>query len=462
MSTREELLDIAGILETAANDAELDEEKIQEQRESVNEMMQESQQDDIRLSLDDWLRGQPILSHFDIEKKHAQEYGLSLSDSRKQLKSSFSKYEVEGKDIPSLVKELKYYRRTLKGDRKKEFSESIDNMIKGYADHLDKCVDEIYWIKKYKPLIRDMVCSESQLFSISKIEDEDTRREMVDTLCKYWELKIQKESLGYGSEYANIHKKMMATKKEFKALVKNQNTLLKSWSVKDEVGKELLQMVCMEQGISVKQIHDKLPKNLQKHTSPAIISKIAKTKNVTNLDGALYKFSDEIKKDIYAYTAAFIDSDGYITMDKSYNPRVGLVATGDRGKAFMMEMHKSLGVGRLHLDQKSPQDTRPVNRLNFYSMDDVKELLTKCLPHFKMKKANAEILLELIRMKKSHKKEEWYQERRDELFKLMKYENHKDHVGYDFTQYDIDIDTVAKLHDNSKMNEMDRIEGMIV
>jgi hypothetical protein len=65
-------------------------------------------------------------------------------------------------------------------------------------------------------------------------------------------------------------------------------------------------------------------------------------------------------------------------------------------------------------------------------------------------------------MKKSHKKEEWYQERRDELFKLMKYENHKDHVGYDFTQYDIDIDTVAKLHENSKMNEMDRIEGMIV
>ena len=127
----------------------------------------------------------------------------------------------------------------------------------------------------------------------------------------------------------------------------------------------------------------------------------------------------------------------------------------------MTEMHKSLGVGRLHLDQKSPQDTRPVNRLNFYAMDDVKELLTKCLPHFKMKKANAEILLELIRTKKSHKKAEWYDQRKDELFKLMKYENHKDHVGYDFSQYDINIDTVAKLHGNSKMVEMDRLEGVI-
>ena len=135
---------------------------------------------------------------------------------------------------------------------------------------------------------------------------------------------------------------------------------------------------------------------------------MAKSQNITNVKGNLYEFSDEIKKDIYAYTAAFIDSDGYITMDKNHNPRVGLVATGDRGKAFMMEMHKSLGVGRLHLDQKSPQDTRPVNRLNFYSMDDVKSLLTKCLPHFRMKKANAEILLELIRMTKAHTKAEWY------------------------------------------------------
>ena len=43
----------------------------------------------------------------------------------------------------------------------------------------------------------------------------------------------------------------------------------------------------------------------------------------------------------------------------------------------------------------------------------------------------------------------------------MKDENHKDHVGYDFSQYDINIDTVAKLHGNSKMVEMDKLEGVI-
>tara|TARA_R110002051_G_scaffold245994_1_gene305605 strand:- start:116 stop:685 length:570 start_codon:yes stop_codon:yes gene_type:complete len=183
--------------------------------------------------------------------------------------------------------------------------------------------------------------------------------------------------------------------------------------------------------------------------------------NVTNVNGAFYKFSDDIKKDIYAYTAAFIDSDGYITMDKKFNPRVGLVATGERGKAFMLEMHKSLGCGRLHLDQKSPQNTRPVNRLNFYSHDDVINVLSKCRPHFKMKGANADILLELLRMKKSYKKAEWYNERKNELFQLMKYENHKDHVGYDFSKDGVDITTVAKLHDKCKMFEMDKLEGVI-
>ena len=148
-------------------------------------------------------------------------------------------------------------------------------------------------------------------------------------------------------------------------------------------------------------------------------------------------------------------------MDKNFNPRVGLVATGDRGKAFMMEMHKSLGCGRLHLDQKSPQDTKPVNRLNFYSAADVNEILTKCRPFLKMKGANADILLELLRMKKSHKKAEWYKPRRQELFQLMKYENHKDNANYDFIKYGIDIDTVSKFHENSKMTEMDVIEGVI-
>ena len=126
----------------------------------------------------------------------------------------------------------------------------------------------------------------------------------------------------------------------------------------------------------------------------------------------------------------------------------------------MEEMHKSIGFGRLHLDQKSPQDTRPVNRLNFYSQDDVHNLLTKCLPHFRLKKGNAKLLLELVRMKKSYKKADWYKQRCDEIFKLMKWENHKDHVGFDFAKEGIYKDDIQKYRDNCKMSVMDQLENV--
>jgi hypothetical protein len=405
-----------------------------------------------------WLTEQNTTNHFDIEKKFAVEHNISLSDAKKQLNDDFKKYEVEGKDIPSLIKELKDYRRTLKGEQKIAITTSIDNLIKGYASHLDNTIDRIYWIAKYKPVVKEMVCSEEQLIKLSYIHDENTRRDAIDSLCKYWEAKLHRAEIPYNSDYSSLTKEMTNGKREFKKIIKEH---MPSISPKDVIKQEILHAVCEEPGISARQIHERLPKNLFKKTSPSIISKMARTQNITTIDGAFYKFSDDIKKDIYAYTAAFIDSDGYITMDKNFNPRVGLVATGDRGKAFMMEMHKSLGCGRLHLDQKSPQDTKPVNRLNFYSAADVNEILTKCRPFLKMKGANADILLELLRMKKSHKKAEWYKPRRQELFQLMKYENHKDNANYDFIQYGIDRDTVSKFHENSKMTEMDVIEGVI-
>jgi len=412
----------------------------------------------IELEKREWLNERTLEDHSTLEKTFAKEFELSLSDAKKHLEYGLKKYEVEGKDIPKLIKEMRKYRRTLKGEDRENISKSIDSLIDAYAIHLDKSIDSIYWINKYKPIVKDMTCSESQLIKLSHVNDENTRREMIDVLCKYWENKIEKDSLPYGKRFSEVNKNMTSSKREFKKILKNY---MKGVNKKEIIKQNIVQLVSEEAGISARQIHERLPKNLFNRTTPSIISKMAISCNVTNVNGAFYKFSDDIKKDIYAYTAAFIDSDGYITMDKKFNPRVGLVATGERGKAFMMEMHKSLGCGRLHLDQKSPQDTRPVNRLNFYSHDDVVELLTKCRPHFKMKGKNADILLELLRMKKSYKKAEWYEERKQELFQLMKYENHKDHVGYDFSKDGIDITTVAKLHDNCKMFEMDRLEGVV-
>jgi len=405
-----------------------------------------------------WLSTTTLEDHTTLEKRFAEDFRLSLSDAKSELKYNLKKYEIEGNDIPRTIKSLKKYRRKLKGEDKVKITHSIENLIKAYSDHLDSSMDSIYWVRKYKPVLKNMTCTEDHLIKLSYVNDENTRRELIDVLCKYWEAKVEKDGMPYNSEFCALTKLMTNSKREFKRVLKKH---MKTTTQKDILKHHITSIVCEESGVSARQIHERLPKPLFNKTTPSIIAKMAIQSNITSVDGAFYKFSDEIKKDIYAYTAAFIDSDGYITMDKKYNPRVGLVATGERGKAFMLEMHKSLGCGRLHLDQKSPQDTRPVNRLNFYSAADVTEILTKCRPHFRMKGPNADILLELIRMKKSHKKTDWYHGRKHDLFKLMKYENHKDHVGFDFTSYDIDIDTVSKLHDNCMMSEMDKLEGVI-
>ena len=396
-----------------------------------------------------WLEQQPIRDHDDIVKDYAEVAKLNLTDARDGLSNYPKKYQIEGKDIPALIKEMRKFRRTLKGETKVTFTNSIDNLIKDYSGYLEKCIDSIYWIKKYKKPLKQMNYNEDKLIKLNSIHSAKERREVIDVLCKYWEAEQDIKDLPYGKEYSRLNKEMKTLKKQFTQLLKQTPI---SNSPKDSIRKAILDSVCETPGISSREIHDSLPKNLYDKSSPQIIAKLAKEQNITNIDGAHYKINDDIKKNIWAYTAAFIDSDGYITMDKNHNPRVGLVATGNRGKAFMLEMHKSLGMGRLHLDQKSPQDTRLINRLNFYSGEDIKKLLTKCLPHFKLKKSNANVLLELIKIKKNDKKKDWYSQRKDELFKLMKYYNHSDNAKFDWKAWDIDIDGITKLEENSKMD----------
>ena len=266
--------------------------------------------------------------------------------------------------------------------------------------------------------------------------------------------------MAYSEEYAQISKEMKVTKKQFRDTIAKINVQKITKSKRELVQEFVLKSICENRGIGAKRIHDMMPNNLYKHTNSNMISKMVRSMDVINDNGSYYKAPSLMKKNIWAYCAAFIDSDGYITLDRNMNPRVGLVATGQRGRVFMEEMHKSIGFGRMHLDQKSPQDTRLINRLNFYSQDDVTNLLTKCLPHFRLKKGNAKLLLELIRMKKSYKKADWYKDRCDEIFKLMKWENHKDHVGFDWAKENIYLDDITKLQGNCKMSLMDELENI--
>jgi len=399
-----------------------------------------------------------VMSDYEAVTTLSKNLNINATEARKQLSSFPNEYVVDGENIPDLVRKMRKARRKLKGEDRVRMAKAIDTVIDGYSDHISKCIDSIYWLSPYKEPLLKMRFNEKDLMKLNKMGDVKSRRKVVDALCKFWEHDLKKTDMVYGKDYSSLEKTCRLAKKDFRAEIKNISDQSLVKSKKERVLSFIETEIRKQPGIGAKQLHDKMPSVLHKNTTSNMISKMVKKLDVAVVNGGYYKMPNEIKKNIWAYTAAFIDSDGYITMDRNHNPRVGLIATGDRGRAFMEEMHKSIGFGKLHLNQKSPQDTRPVQRLNFYSQDHVTDLLTKCLPHFRLKKGNAELLLELIRMKKSYKKQDWYKGRCDEIFKLMKWENHKDHVGFDWLKEGIYLDDIAKLQGNSKMSLMDSME----
>jgi hypothetical protein len=401
-----------------------------------------------------------IMSEHEEITKLSTSLNINATEARKQLNVFPKEYRIEEQSIPDIVRKMRKSRREVKGSHRNQMSKAIDTLIDAYADHLQKCIKSITWLNDYTVPLSKMRYNEKDLSKLNKMKDVELRRETIDSLCKYWEAELKQENMAYSKEYSELHKEMRLAKKGFRNAIAKITDQSITKTKKQRLEGEILKSVCDNpKGISAKNIHEIMPSDLHKMSSPNTISKSLKKLEVVLSHGLYFKFSGEIKKNLWAYTAAFIDSDGYITLDRNMNPRVGLIATGSRGRAFMEEMHKSIGFGRMHLDQKSPQQTRLIQRLNFYSQDEVTDLLTKCLPHFRLKKGNAELLLELIRMKKGYKKTDWYKPRCDEIFKLMKWENHKDHVGYDWLKEGIYLTDITKLQKNCKMSTMDGLEN---
>ena len=431
--------------------ADLDEEE---------EEMKDSIEQELDIEVKSFFTGSHVMSEYDEINKISTTYNLNATEAKKHIPVFPDTYVIQDKSIPDLIKKMRMSRRKLKGEQRDKMLKAIDTMIDAYADHLNKCIESITWLSEYTSPLKKMRYNEKDLHKLYKMKTSEERREVIDSLCKYWEAELEQSNMAYSKEYSELSKEMKLAKRGFReALSKvTQQSLTKSKRERQE--DFIIKSVCENPGISAQVIHERMPNQLAKISSANSISKMVKKLDIASVGGKYYKVPSMIKKNIWAYTAAFIDSDGYITLDRNMNPRVGLVATGERGKAFMQEMHKSIGYGRMHLDQKSPQATRLINRLNFYSQDDVTNLLTKCLPHFRLKKGNAKLLLELIRMKKSYKKADWYKDRCDEIFKLMKWENHKDHVGFDWSKEGIYLDDIQKYQDNCKMSVMDSLENI--
>ena len=410
-------------------------------------------------SFDKWLSNQ-YGNEADIVKTISRMKGTNLTEAMSYIPEYPSAPIVGGKCIPDLIKELKMIRRELKGEHRDKVTKASDHLITAYEEYIQKTMDSIYWLRPYQSIMKTLALKEEKLAKLYYIKDGKTRGEFVELLCKMWEDSLDKKDLDFGHDFADLTKSIKDSRKLFNSKLKEISHQSIRKSKKQIIQDTVTDIICGHPGITSNQIHNKLPLSFHKITSPQSISKMVKKINTTKVDDGYYLLPKEIKKDLYSYVAGFIDSDGYITMDSKTSPRVGMIATGDRGRGFFQELEKELKCGRLHLDQKVGENNRSQHRLNFYSQNDIGVILEKCLPHFRMKKAQAELVLEAIRIKQGFKKQDWAKPRLEEIFKLIKYENWKDARNKtEFVKYGIDPEVVVKYHDNNKMSLMDELES---
>ena len=252
-----------------------------------------------------------VLSEYEEINKICDDFKVNASEARKMLSAFPEEYIVEEKGIPDLVKQMRRSRRKLKGDNRDKMSKAIDTMIDAYSDHLFKCIDSIYWLTPYKETFLKMRYNEKDLRKLHKMKSKEERREVVDALCKYWEAEIEQKNMAYSKEYATLSKTMSLAKRSFRESIAKISSQAIAKSKKEKQREFILKTVCENHGVGARMVHDMMPTDLYKMSSPNVISQEIRKLGIVSIEGRFYKIPDEIKKNIWAYTAAFIDSDGY-------------------------------------------------------------------------------------------------------------------------------------------------------
>ena len=195
------------------------------------------------LNAQKWISTLPLMGDFDAAMSVSKRFNINVTEAKSQLDIFPKEYKIENKLIPDIVKDLRKHRRTLKGQEKINFTKSIETLIVHYADHLSNCIKSIYWLSPYESPLRQMRYTESDLKKIHSIKDEQTRRELIDILCKYWEADLYRGH-NYNSDYSTLSKTMTNSKREFRKVV----TSIPSQVIKNNISKQLddfvLKSVC--------------------------------------------------------------------------------------------------------------------------------------------------------------------------------------------------------------------------
>ena len=362
-----------------------------------------------------------------------------------------------GKSADAVVKDLRRARRHYK-----DFKGDIDDIIRSVqtlkATEVETTLQMYPWMEGKGDTIRELGLSDRDLKSLRRFGD--TRSISLFRACEEWDnatgviktLEAVEDVWDYEQkgEWAAAMQLRKDARKSWKSALHQTDTLNKyekEWL--DMAVEELDRRGPMKAQDMVGNMFDRgLDQNHRKGLTSRRLGGLLNTygEEVNVMKGArrgeyvLLKQNALVIKEaqVWPYAAGFLDADGYITITKRGEPRAGFIATGARGRIHCEQLHKTLGCGVLQLDQKVYKDgQRSQHRLQFYSKDDMRKLLSGISPHLQMKNLQAKAVLEFL---------DADSERKGELQRVVQYENWRDTAKGDelLNEWGVDAETVGK------------------
>ena len=314
-----------------------------------------------------------------------------------------------GKSANSVIRDLRKARRVFKED-KSEIDQIIASVRALKSAEVEATLSLLPWGNEYHDTMRKMGLTDKDMRSLRLFGN--TRKSSLMRACHVWQsaedalAKLDEYEDVWGEEERNAWVNAMNMKKEARDIWRNT---LHQFDNLNMVQKKWLNMAKAE-------IQEKGAMTSRAITSN-LIEKGVKHVNASKLSQLLKMYGEEINivkghrkseylclskegliiKDPWAYAAGFLDADGYITITERGEPRVGFIATGERGRMHCEQLHKNIGAGVLQLDQKVYSDgQRSQHRVSFYSKDDLAKLLGQLTPHLRMKDMQAKAVMAYI------------------------------------------------------------------
>lgn len=379
-------------------------------------------------NLNEMIENHPLL----IKQKEMSEVKIE-----EQLKRSLPDggwfHSMFGRGAEQLVKDLRMARRDHK-DMKEAIDYAIDAIRIAKKQEVEATLQSIGWIGKHESSVRSLGISDRDLQALRK--HGVSREYALRRACVQWERAndVISKLLLIEGDFNDEQRQMWTDAQQLKKNSKKEwrNTLHSIDNIKKT------DAIFLAKASSILEKRGPLPSN-------EIFASMDKTKLLTSnqlssllkLHGVEYDIErvgnnwgivrDDtvIFKDVWAYAAGFLDADGYITITKRLEPRAGFIATGDRGKIHCEQLYKALGCGVLQTDLKiSKNSKRTQHRLQFYGESDLRKLLKGVSPHLRMKKGQADAVIELLDLR--GRKTDIVKSRRDDLYKMVKWLNWKD------------------------------------